>query len=562
MRKDFLTSHGILLWTPLIFALSALATACGTKGDQAAQAAPLAVEVLDAEGASLGSVAFPVSCSEEASGHMRLGLALLHNMTYSEAAGAFRAASDADPNCALAYWGVAMTYVHPLWPDVPSGEDFERGWTLLQKAREVAPKTPREEAYVTALEAYYRDWQSRDESARLASYAAAWQQVSADYPNDPEAALFRSLSLRATASGLDQTFKTEIEAAEIAERILQQIPDHPGAHHYIIHSYDVPSLAERALPVARSYGKVAPDNSHALHMTSHIFTRLGLWEESIHFNARAAQAALKHPINGATSPHYLHAMDYLAYAHLQRGHDEEAQRVFDQLKALSGPVVDHAASAYAFAAVPARIALEQQRWSEAAKLSSRWPTTISWDRFPHLEAIPEFARALGAAHTGDMKTARRSAARLRALQSQAAAMPSAYDWGIQVEIQEVAARAWIAYAEGRTEGGLTLMRQAADLESTTQKNPVTPGEVLPAGELLGDMLLDQDRYDEARAAYDAALERSPNRFNSLYGAGRAAELAGAKETAANYYRQLSALAAESGGKRPRLEHATKFLSGE
>jgi tetratricopeptide (TPR) repeat protein len=559
MRSNALPSNGVSVWMPLIVTLCVLATACGTDGDRAEQASPLAVEVLDAEGASLGSVAFPVSCNEDASSHMRLGLALLHNMTYSEAAGAFQAASAADPDCALAYWGVAMTYVHPLWPDVPSGEDFERGWTLLQQARELGPRTPREEAYVSALEAYYRDGQSRDESVRLASYAAAWQQVSADYPDDPEAALFHSLSLRATAPGSDPTFKTEIAAAQIAERILEQIPDHPGAHHYIIHSYDVPSLAERALPVARSYGRVAPDNSHALHMTSHIFTRLGLWEESIEFNARAAAAALRHPINGATSPHYLHAMDYLAYAHLQRTEDGEAQRVFDQLKALTGPVVGHAASAYAFAAVPARIALEQQRWSEAAKLSSRWPATISWDRFPHLEAIPEFARALGAAHTGDMETAKRSVARLGVLQSHAAAMPSAYDWGIQVEIQEIAARAWIAYAEGRTDEGLTLMRKAADLESTTQKNPVTPGEVLPAGELLGDMLLDQRRYDEARAAYDTALERSPNRFNSLYGAGRAAELGGNADAAGDYFRQLVALTPESGGKRPRTGHAVKFL---
>ncbi len=562
MRQHFLSPNGVRLLTPFIVTLVTLAIACDADGDRAAEASALATEVLDAEGTSMGSVAFPVSCNEDASSHMRRGLALLHNMTYSEAAGAFSTASEADTDCALAHWGVAMTYVHPLWPDVPSAEDFERGWALLEKARAVGPKTPREAAYLTALEAYYQDGQSRDESARLASYAAAWQQVSADYPEDPEAALFRSLSLRATASGSDQTFKTEIEAAEIAQGVLEQIPDHPGAHHYIIHAYDLPSLAERALPVARSYGKVAPDNSHALHMTSHIFTRLGLWEESIEFNVRAAEAALKHPINGATSPHYLHAMDYLAYAHLQRANDTEAEQVLDRLASLAGPVVNHAASAYAFAAVPVRIALEQQQWSEAAKLTSRWPATIPWDKYPHLEAISEFARAMGAAHTGDTKTAKQSVARLGVLQEHAAAMPSAYDWGIQVEIQHVAARAWIAYAGGHTDEGLRLMRDAADLESSTQKNPVTPGEVLPAGELLGDMLLDQGRYDEARAAYDAALERSPNRFNSLYGAGRAAELNGDTRNAADYYRQLMALVSESRAKRPRLRHAEKFLQGE
>lgn len=555
MRQMSLPLNSLSRWIPLI-AVVTLSAAC-SAGEQPIDA--MATEVVDADGASMGSVAFPVSCTEDASARMRLGLALLHNMTYTEAEAAFRSASDLDPECALAYWGVAMTYVHPLWPDVPSPAQFERGRALLEQARTRGTRTPREEAYVTALEAYYRDAETRDEPARLASYAAAWAQVAADHPDDPEAALFRALSLMATAPGSDQTFATQQEAGAIAEQVLKRIPDHPGAHHYTIHAYDVPPLAQRALPVARSYGKVAPDNSHALHMTSHIFTRVDLWEESIQYNARAADAALHHPINGATSHHHLHALDYLAYAHLQRADDAKAREVLDHLSALHGPVMDNSVTAYAFAAVPARIALERQRWADAARLQPRQPASLSWDNYPHLDAITEFARALGHAHTGNMAAARTSVARLGALQTKAAALPGAYDWGIQVKIQEVAARAWIAYGERRTDEAVRLMQEAAQLESTTQKNPVTPSEVLPAGELLGDMLLDLKRYDEALAAYRTALERSPNRLNSLYGAGRAAEGAGDRQTAAEFYRQLVAVAPAPNGMHARLDHAREFL---
>ncbi len=541
----------------LITSLVLLSAGCGA-GEQSFDTA--ATEVVDADGASLGTVAFPVSCSEAASSRMRLGLALLHNMTYTEAEAAFRSAAEQDPDCALASWGVAMTYVHPLWPDVPSAAQFEAGRTMLEQARTRGKRTPREAAYITALEAYYADTDPGAEPARLARYADAWAKVAADYPDDPEAALFRALSLMATAPGSDQTFGVQREAGAIAERILQRIPDHPGAHHYTIHAYDFPPLAQRALPVARSYGKVAPDNSHALHMTSHIFTRVGLWEESIEYNARAAAAALRHPINGATSHHHLHALDYLAYAHLQRADDARAREVLEHLATLQGPVMDNAVTAYAFAGVPARIALERQRWADAARLEPRQPASLSWDNYPHLEAITEFARGLGHAHTGNMAAARKSVARLGALQTKAAALPGAYDWGIQVKIQEVAARAWIAYGERRIDDAIRLMQEAAQLESTTQKNPVTPGEVLPAGELLGDMLLDVKRYDEALAAYRSALERSPNRLNSLYGAGRAAEGAGDRQTASDYYRQLVEVAPAPNGMHARLDHARKFLS--
>ncbi len=571
MRLARRTWNSPMIWRPLVAGVWVLATACGSdasggaESDEGARAAPsfdvtAVTEVIDGTGASMGSVAFPVSCTEEASASMRLGLALLHNMTYTEAASAFEQAAEQDPACALAHWGVAMTYLHPLWPDVPSDEHLERGWERLQQARSVGLETAREEDYVAALEAYYRDARERPEPARLASYADEWERVRSARPDDPEATLFAALSLIATAPGSDSPMEKWEAAGGAAERVLAAIPDHPGAHHYIIHSYDVPQLADRALPAARSYGKVAPENAHALHMTSHIFTRVGSWEESIDYNTRSADAAAQHPINGATSHHHLHAVDYLAYAYLQRAQDDRAEEVLDHLAALEGPVVDHAASAYAFAAVPARIALERQDWERAAAVQARWPASVDWDRYPHLEAIPEFARALGAAHTGDIETAERAVARLGELEVAAAALPDSYDWGTQVEIQRVAAQAWVAYAQDHTEDGLALMTEAAMLESGTTKNPVTPGEALPATELLGDMLLDLGQYEEAQRAYEKALERSPNRFNSLYGAARAAELGGDDGTAAEHYRQLLSVTAEGAEARPGLKHAREFLS--
>jgi tetratricopeptide (TPR) repeat protein len=497
-------------------------------------------EVHDASGASMGSVAFPVSCSDEAVASMRLGLALLHNMTYVEAAEVFERAAEQDPTCGLAHWGIAMTYLHPLWPDVPSNESFAWAGAHLAQAREAGLGTPREEAYVEALATYYAPGPQAAETERLTAYAQAWAEVRDAYPTDPEATLFAGLSMNAAARGPDRP-ATLAEAGGLAEQVLSAIPDHPGAHHYIIHAYDSPALAERALPTARSYGKVAPENAHALHMTSHIFTRVGSWNESIDYNQRSADAAAKHPINGAVSHHHLHAVDYLAYAYLQTGQDAEAEQVLAHLVAMDGPVVDNPVSAYAFAAVPARIALEHHDWERAAVVEARWPANLNWDRYPHLVAIPVFARALGAAHLGDLETAHAAAAELDELALQAEDLPDAYDWATQVRIQEIGARAWVAYAEGRTDEAVALMSEATDLEVTTSKNPVTPGEVLPATELLGDMLLELGRYDDALRAYERTLERSPNRANAVRGAAHAAEGAGDAQAAAHYQELLHAI---------------------
>jgi tetratricopeptide (TPR) repeat protein len=326
----------------------------------------------------------------------------------------------------------------------------------------------------------------------------------------------------------------------------------------VIHAYDYPPLAERALAVARQYGAVAPEVPHALHMPSHIYTRLGLWDESISANERSAAAALAHAQPGKVSNHYLHAFDYLAYAHLQRAEDARAEEILAKIQPLRGPYTIQPASPYAFAAVPARLALERQQWARAARLEPRTPADYPWDNTPAIEAITYFARALGAARSGDAAASRAALTKLEALRD-AAGKVSPY-WAKQVEIQRLSALAWLTYAQGDRAAGLATMQDAADLEATTEKHPVTPGEVLPARELLGDMLLDLGRFDEAGAAYKAALERRAGRFNSLFGAGLAAERAGNKDEAKLFYQKLVDQCPNGDASRERLEHARNFLN--
>jgi tetratricopeptide (TPR) repeat protein len=508
-------------------------------------------------GENLGTVNFPVSCNEKAGRHTDRGLALLHNMTYEGARAEFAAAVEVDPDCAMGYWGQALTFIHPLWSDPPGETDFKGAQALLKEAGKRGKKSGWERAYIKAVEAYYREGRNPNEKVNLASFEKEWEKVYRQFPKDFEAASFYALAHMATADPADKTYVKQKRAGAIAEKVLARVPDHPGAHHYISHAYDSPELATRALAVARKYGKIAPEVPHALHMPTHIFTRYGIWKESVEMNRRSADAALKHPVDGAVSLHYTHAMDYLAYAYLQRGEDRKAKQVMDTLRALEGPVQVHIASAYTFAAVPARVALENQEWAEAALLEPRTPRNYPWDRFPSVEAVTHFARALGAARSGNGNAAKQALNKLAELHD-LSAKTSAY-WTKQVEIMRLSAMAWLKYEEGTKEKALDIMQKAAALEASTEKHPVTPGEVLPARELLGDMLFDMGRYGEAIAAYKTALERSPNRFNSLYGAGRAAELSGNKKEAVYFYRKLAKIISKDSG-RERLQQVRMFLA--
>lgn len=508
------------------------------------------VAVLGLDGKPLGTVRFPTSCSDAANERLQRGLALLHHMTYMQAESEFSAAAEADPECAIAYWGQAMTYLHPLWPDVVSAEQHAVAQELLGRGESAGTRNKRDDAYLAALRKYYDG--EADEKQRLARYLEGWVEARRQLPDDPEARLFLALALTATAT--DESHDKREAAGALAEEVLVEIPQHPGAHHYIIHAYDVPALAERALPVARTYGELAPEISHALHMTSHIFTRRGLWPESIEYNIRASAAAGER-VEGEVSRHQMHALDYLAYAYLQMGDDAAAKEVLATMRALEAPYQNHAATTSTFAGVPARLALEQRDWVAAAALTAGWPESLPWEQYPHFVAIPVFGRALGAARTGDFTSARAAIDELESLREQTAALDMAYDWEMQVAIKKTAAEAWLAYESGDKERGLELMGQAAEMEAGTEKNSVTPGAVQPAEELYADLLLDLGRDDEARLQYEVVLERSPNRFNSLYGAGRAAELAGDMELAGDYYRRLLEVSPDPTGERTELAHA-------
>lgn len=510
----------------------------------------------DGYGKQLGTVYFPVSCSKTAAQHAERGLALLHHMTYEGARAAFAAATEADPKCAMGYWGQAMSYIHPLWSDQPSDTNFENGRALLNKAKNRGQKTERELAYITAVDAYYATGRSRDEKANLKNFEEAWQRVYQQFPEDPEAASFYALAHIATADPADVNFTRQKYATEIAKQVIVRYPHHPGAHHYIIHANDYPPLAQDALTVARRYGKIATNVPHALHMPSHIFTRLGLWRESIIMNQRAADAALKYPVDGKISLHYLHALDYLAYAHLQRAEDGKAKEILQTINSFEKPVQVHIASAYTLAAVPARVALERQQWAEAAALKRYASSGYPWDEFPEIETITHFARALGAARSANARVARQAIAHLTKLHDRVAET-SAY-WAEQIDIQRLSARAWLMYHEGEREKALQTMSRAAEMEGATEKHPVSPGMILPAQELYADMLLEAGQYRVALGHYQAALARSPNRFNSLFGAARAAELAGEISKAGFYYQKLIKIT-EAGASRTRLQQARKFL---
>ena len=543
----------------LVFVAVLAVVVLSACGETSVETKPTPTAVTGGDGQPLGSVQLPTSCSAQAQPVLEQALALLHNMTYVEADRLFGEAAALDPECGLAYWGQAMTRVHPLWPDVPSEQQFRAGQELLEQALAAGNVSDRERAYISALQAYYRPGATSSERERLQAFLDGWKAVHGAHPDDPEAKLFYALALMATAEGSDKSYEKQRTAGALAQAVLEQIPDHPGAHHYVIHAYDFAPLAERALTAARSYGEVAPENSHALHMTSHIFTRLGLWPESIEYNERAADASMERNAVGAISMHRMHALDYVVYGYLQTANDEQAVSVLEQLKALEPPFQNHAATAYAFAAVPARIALERQDWSAASKLQPGWPAEVPWDQYPHLVAIPEFARALGAARGGEIATAETAIARLQELQRRAAALPGAYDWGTQVAIQAVTVEAWLELERGDHERALELMAEAAEMEQGTEKNPVTPGAVLPATELYGDMLMEAGRFEAAKAQYDRALERSPNRFNSLYGAGLAAEKAGDAATATALYGRLLSNCPSPSGAAPRLRHARAFV---
>ena len=507
----------------------------------------------------LGTVNFGTSCDPHVAADFNRAMALLHSFWYAEAAKRFTEIAQADPGCAIAHWGVAMTFYHLLWAP-PSPSDVKSGSAAVERARIAGAKTQRERDYIGAIEVFYKDSDKLDHRTRAKAYENAMQQVYERNRDDPEAAIFYALAVISTAPATDKTFAQQYKAAAMLNKLAAQMPDHPGIIHYVIHAYDYPPLAQLALPAARSYAKVAPSVPHALHMPSHIFTRLGLWDEAIETDVASSTAAKRHVDKanpGTESFDWLHSLDYMVYAYLQLAQDRKAKLLVDEVGSVAK--VDDVAlpAAYAMAAIPARYALERRQWKEAASLELK-PAGFPWSRFPQCEAMISFARAVGAARSGDLADAELNVERLASLQ-QGLASRDAY-WAGQVEIQRRVAAAWVAYAKGQREEALRLMKSAAELESTTEKHPVTPGAVVPAREFLADMLVDLGRPGEALREYEGVLDASPNRFNALHGAAQSAERSGELAKAKAYYAQLAKLADRTDSDRPQLMQARGFLA--
>jgi tetratricopeptide (TPR) repeat protein len=460
----------------------------------------------------------------------------------------------------MGYWGIAMSLYHPVWAP-PTPADLKKGTAAVEKARSAAAKTQRERDYIAAIEAFYKDSDKVAHRERTLAWRKAMQQLSARYPEDPEASIFFALALLGTAPATDRTYANQRQAAAILNRLLPEQPGHPGIAHYLIHCYDSPQLAILALPAARRYAGIAPAVPHALHMPSHIFTRLGLWQDSIDSNLASAAAARRFIAKtppGAASQDQLHAMDYLVYAYLQTCRDEEAEHVVEEAAAVSTVDQNVFQAAYALAAIPARYALERRGWSRAAALEVR-PAGFPWSRFRYAEAITYFARALGAARSGNPLAARGEIEKLAAVYQSLAHMQQEYNWSAQVEVQRLAAAAWCAHAEGDNVAALRWMRSAASLEDKSDKHPVTPGPVLPARELLGELLMELDRPEQAFPEFEAVLRNAPKRFNATYGAARAAELAGDRKRATQRYSELLEVCGQAESQRIEIQNARAYL---
>ena len=510
----------------------------------------------------LGTVTFTISGGEKVEKEFNFATALLHSFEYDEAEKVYAKIIEEEPSCAMAYWGVAMCNFHPLWT-APEEPELKKGLKALEIARSIGEKTARESDYIEALSVFYKDWDKVDHLTRCTMYEKAMEEVYKKYPDDKEAAAFYALALDASADPADQSFANQKKAAEILNGIYQNEPDHPGIIHYIIHTYDYPGLAHLALPAARKYASVAPSSAHALHMPSHIFTRLGLWDESIHSNIASTMAAKCYAESAGIKGHWdeeLHGLDYLLYAYLQKGDKKLAKEQLDYFKTITEVNPANFKVAYSFASIPARYVLENKMWKEAASLDI-YPANILWEKFPWQKAIIHFARCLGAVHSNQLDLAKAEWNELNSLHDELLSLKETYKAN-QVDIQLKASQAWILWKEGKYKEALYNMNLSADMEDKTEKHPVTPGEVLPARELLADMLMQMNKPGKALEMYEANLKKRPNRLNSLYGAGLAAETSGKKDLAKIYFKQIQDITGKDISGSPKLKSAMMVPKSE
>ncbi len=510
-----------------------------------------------------GELKFSLSCNYETREAFDLAVALLHSFQYAEAEKAFVKVIDADPNCPMAYWGVAMSIYHAAWFP-PTKEDLIKGAQVLAVAKELA-MDEKQRDYINAIDAFYIDWESIDHTTRAVRFEKKMEEIYLKYPEDMEAAIFYTLALFSTRDRVGKEYKNERKAGKILESLLASNPNHPGIAHYIIHNYDNPVLAAKGLETARKYAKIAPSSSHAQHMPSHIFTRLGIWEESVQSNLLSVESSRCYTQAAALSGSYfeeLHATDYLVYAYLQKGDNTRAEEQYQLIKGIKSFYPSNITAAiYPVTAIPARLALENKNWEQAANLSLQ-DIGLDWEKFPWQKAIHHFAKALGAAHTKDFPVVEEEIEILKKLHQNLVAQNDRTKsiQVKQVEIQIKTGQAWLSFIKGDKEKGLTLMQEAVEIEETTSKHPITPGDVLPAIELLGDMLLAMNQPEEALIAYEENLKKHPERFNGISGAAIAAKQSGNKEKANQYFKQLIELTKTSNSTRLEVIDAKKFIA--
>ena len=500
-----------------------------------------------ADGNELGTVHFETSCIPEAQKLFDQGMLYQHSFWYRASQKSFEDTLKADPECAIAYWGVALSLLYN--PHVaPPVKNLTEGAAAIEKGKALGAKTQRERDYLDALSAMYTDYDKVDHRTRVLAYLKAMEQLAQRYPGDDEAQIYYALALNVGASPADKTYANQLKGAAILEKIWTRQPEHPGIAHYLIHLYDTPALAEKGLTAARRYAKVAPAAAHAQHMPSHIFTRLGYWDKSIASNVISQRVASE-----AKDFHdELHSMDYLVYAYLQLGQDAKAKAVIDAMNAVTGFTETFLPGPYALAASPARYAVERSDWKAAATLQVR-PSPL-----PQVQAITYFARALGAARSGEPEAAKADIAKLAELREKLSQAKDAY-WSEQVDIQWQVATAWVLYAEGRRDDALKAMSAAADAEDKTEKHPVTPGVPKPARELYGAMLLESGMAKEALAAFEATLKKEPNRLEAYVSAAKAAEKIGDLTKARDYYGKVVAIAGDADKTRTEIGDARAFL---
>jgi len=522
-------------------------------------AASLAQESHHAGGAGekLGTVSFQTSCHAAVEADFNRAVALLHSFEFRFSMDAFEGVLARDPSCAIAHWGIALCHWGNPFAGIKAGPLLERGRAAIEKGLSTGTPTARERAYLSAVAELFKNAGTASHAERTQAYARAMDAVQRDFPNDVEARIFYALAVNQTAVPSDKTYATQLRAAGILEPLWKKYPDHPGLPHYIIHAYDHPPLAEKALDAARRYAKIAPSAPHALHMPSHTFTRVGHWTESAETNAASERVALNQKVAGEA----LHAMDYQIYAYLQMAKDRSAFAVLERTPGTAakfdataiGGAAPGAAGVYAIAAIPARYALERGAWADAATLTAK-PSA-----FPHADAVTHFARAIGAARSGRPDPARADIDQLAVLRDALAAAKDDY-WREQVDIQRRIALAWVTFAEGRKDEGLALLRAAADSEDATDKAAISPGPLAPARELLGEMLLEAGRPAEALVAFEATMKKEPGRLRGAYGAARAAEAAGDRTRARALYRAVMAIVKAAEIDRPEIQRARTFLN--